>query len=92
MEFPEPQATGFTVYTKTDCSYCVKVKFLLEEFEHTYTAINCDEYLTDKPAFLTFIQGIAGKEHKTFPIVFFDGKYIGGFDNTMHFLRLTACP
>ena len=92
MEFPAPEPTGFTVYTKTDCSYCVKVKILLEEFEQTFTVINCDEYLMDKPAFLTFVQGIAGKEHKTFPIVFFDGKYIGGYDTTMHFLRLSRCP
>jgi len=87
MEFPAPQSTGFTIYTKTDCTYCDRVKFFLEEFNHTFTAINCDEYLTEKAAFLTFIQGLAGKEHKTFPIVFCDAKYIGGFDDTMRFVR-----
>jgi glutaredoxin 3 len=86
MEFPAPQSTGYTIYTKTDCSYCTKVKILLEELGHTYTAVNCDEYLAEKEAFLTFIRGIAAKEHKTFPIIFFDGKYIGGYDDTMRFL------
>lgn len=86
MEFPVPQSTGFTVYTKTDCSYCAKVKLLLETLEYPYTAVNCDEYLAEKEKFLTFIQGIAGKEHKTFPIVFFDGQYIGGYDDTQRFI------
>jgi glutaredoxin len=86
MEFPEPQSTGFTIYTKTNCSYCEKVKLLLETLDHTYTAVNCDEFLAEKEAFLSFIQGIAGKGHKTFPIVFFDGMYIGGYDDTHRFV------
>jgi len=86
MEFPVPNPTGFTVYAKTNCSYCAKVKFLLETLEYSYTAVNCDEFLAEKEAFLTFVQSIAGKDHKTFPIVFFDGQYIGGYDDTQRFI------
>jgi glutaredoxin len=86
MEFQAPHPTGFSIYTKTDCFYCRKLKILLRALNYTYTAVNCDEYLAEKEKFLTFIQSIAGKEHKTFPVVFFDGQYIGGFDDTKRFI------
>lgn len=89
MEFPEPVASGFTVYGKSGCSYCTKVKALLTEYEQEFTYVNCDEFLVEKEAFLAFIQGIAEKEHKTFPIIFRSKAFIGGYMDTLEFLRNT---
>jgi glutaredoxin len=89
MEFTAPDSTDFhyTIYGKTDCTYCVKVKELLTSFNEQYTYINCDEYLlNDKEAFLKYIKELAGKEHKTFPIVFRDMKLIGGYTDTYKLL------
>jgi glutaredoxin len=83
MDFIIPVPKGYTVYTKTDCQFCTKVKILLEDLELEYTAINCDKYLeADKAAFLEFIKQRAGKEHKTFPMIFHNGVFIGGFMDT----------
>lgn len=87
MEFTAPVSSGFTVYGKTDCPYCVKVKDLIAEYNEKIIYVNCDEYLVaDKDAFLAFIKAQAGKEHKTFPIVFYDGKFVGGYTDTIQFM------
>jgi glutaredoxin len=46
--------------------------------------INCDEYiLDDKQKFLNYIETIAEKPVKLFPMVFLNGKYIGGYIETL---------
>jgi thioredoxin reductase (NADPH)/glutaredoxin 3 len=83
MEFTEPSSEGYTIYSKSGCTYCTKVKELLKILELPYVMINCDEYLLeDRDGFLAFIQERAGKEYKTFPMVFADGKFLGGFAET----------
>ena len=86
MEFTAPVSSGFTVYGKTDCPYCLKVKDLLAEYNEPMTYVNCDPYLVEKEEFLAFIKAKAGKEHKTFPMVFSDGKFVGGYTDTIQFL------
>lgn len=82
----QPTSEGFTVYTKSGCKYCSMVKELLQEEVVTY--ILSDEYLAaDKEAFLAFIESTGGKDHKTFPMVFFDGKFIGGFTDTLALMK-----
>jgi len=80
-EYPIPSTTGFTVYTKTDCKYCGMVKELLEEEEAQY--VQCDQYLDAKEAFLAFIESKGGKGHKSFPMVFYNGTFVGGFTETL---------
>jgi glutaredoxin len=81
-----PTKQNFTVYTKMNCKYCAKVKELLEH--ETVTYIPSDEFLTlDKEAFLAFIETNGGKGHKTFPMVFYDGTFIGGFTETFAFMK-----
>jgi hypothetical protein len=61
----------------------MRVKELLKLLELPYEMINCDEYLLeDREGFLAFIKERAGKEYKTFPMVFADGKFLGGFSET----------
>lgn len=79
--FPVPSTVGYTVFTNTGCTYCEFVKELLEE--ETFIPVNCDEFLTDqKEAFLVYIEGLVGKPHKTFPMVFYEGRFLGGFTET----------
>jgi glutaredoxin len=84
MEYIEPLAENYTIYTKSGCPNCTKVKKLLEN-EKPLT-VDCDDWLIeDKPAFLDFIREKAGKECKTFPMVFHNSIYLGGFDETVRF-------
>jgi len=83
MNFPKPATSGYTIYTKKSCSFCTKAKFLLSTEIPKPNIISCDEYLTDpqlKTEFLNFIQTLTGGiSHRTFPIVFYNGIFIGGY-------------
>ena len=87
MDFFAPLESGFTIYSKSGCSYCTKVKKLLLDKQIFFVDISCDEYLIeDKESFLSFIKETANKDHKTFPIVFNDAKFIGGFTETQQYI------
>lgn len=89
MSFTFPNKTKFTIYTKSNCKYCTKVKLLLEDNNIAYESINCDDYLiNERDAFLIFIKILAEKEWKTFPMVFNNkAEFVGGFDETEHYLK-----
>jgi glutaredoxin len=86
MGFFKPTIYGYTIYTKSNCPYCTKVKDLLQNVEPQPIIINCDDYLSSndtKEEFLDFIKSInGGVAHRTFPMVFYKGKFIGGFTDT----------
>lgn len=90
MVFASPSKTVFTVYTKSNCPFCTKVKDLLEPWE--CETVLCDDYLQNvsmKESFLRFIKFLAGgKDHRTFPMVFFQGNFIGGFTETKQYIEL----
>ena len=88
--FKKPsEATQYTVYSKSGCPNCKKVKELLKTKNLLFTIIDCDEYLIEtKPEFLQFIQDLTSQEWKTFPIVFNkDSRLIGGFIDTREYLE-----
>jgi hypothetical protein len=61
---------------------------LLNTEEIPVDEICCDYYIAHShPLFFQFIQNICGKEHKTFPIVFLDGEFIGGYTETKSFIH-----
>jgi len=83
MDFFKPTSDGYTIYTKSRCSFCTKAKILLEEENHVI--VDCDEYLIDentKQQFLQFMETLIGKSYRTFPMIFKDGDFIGGFSET----------
>lgn len=84
MEIINPDSTSFTVYSKSGCPHCTTVKKLIKDKHFFVNEVNCDEYLLeDKEAFLKFIEELAGTSHKTFPIVFYKGKFVGGLTDTI---------
>lgn len=86
--FPHPIESGYTIYTKRNCPYCTKVKLLLDSETPTY--INCDSFLVApemKDRFLAFICEVAGRPYATFPMVFHNGVFIGGYSDTVEILR-----
>lgn len=83
MNIEKPSQIGFTVYSKTNCSYCTKVKQLLSDNKIFFLEIQSDDYLLeDKEAFLSFIKEITEIEYRTFPMVFNNNQFIGGFTDT----------
>jgi glutaredoxin len=89
MIFEEPNEKKFTIYSKSGCINCRKVKDLLKKENLEYEIIDCDDYLLDnKEDFLSFIQSYTSKEWKKFPIVFYDKQFIGGLEETIIFLNI----
>ena len=87
--FVPPSQEGFTIYTKSNCPFCDKVKILFMNNNPQPNYINCDEYLNGnyRDTFLHFIKQYTVREHRTFPMVFLKGEFIGGFTETIEFMN-----
>jgi glutaredoxin len=92
QEFENPKIIGYTVYSKSGCPNCTKVKKYLTEVNAPVNIVDCDEYLIEtKDEFLKFIEENAGKSVRMFPIVFFERKFVGGYYETEnHYNMLNA--
>jgi len=87
MEIEAPSEHNFTIYSKSGCINCRKVKDLLKKDNIEYEIIDCDDYLLeDKENFLLFIQSYSNIEWRSFPMVFHNGKFIGGLNETINYL------
>jgi glutaredoxin len=88
MEIMKPTNTGFTVYSKSNCMNCKKIKKILLENNFFFIDVVCDEFvIEDKTAFLLFIAEQANTEVKQFPIIFNNGEFIGGFAETKEYIE-----
>jgi glutaredoxin len=88
--YPEPtmDPTIFTIYSKNKCLYCKKVKKILQEQSLPFLEIECDVFLAEnKDAFLKHLRDLAGVQVRTFPMVFHQGMFIGGFEDTQEYLH-----
>ena len=45
IQFELPSKNGFTVYSKSGCPNCSKVKNLLKERNLLFNIIDCDDYI-----------------------------------------------
>jgi len=80
LEIPNTPSL-YTVYTKSKCSYCDKIKELMEQCNENVNYILCDEWLTTKRIlFLNIMRVKTQKDEITFPLVFYEGTYIGGWN------------
>ena len=80
-----PSATGYTIYSKSECVYCERVKLILEH--EKVTVYSCDEMLDrDRNGFLAHMDSLTERVHRTFPFVFHNGVFIGGCDDTKTYL------
>lgn len=84
MEITPPQTFGVTIYTKSKCNYCKRVKLLVPQA----VIVSADAYLEqNREGFLTFMDELTGKTHRTFPMVFWNNRFIGGYDETKQYLK-----
>ncbi len=87
MEFEKPYKCGFTIYSKSGCPNCLKVKALLKDKNLIFNIVDCDEYLIeDKENFLLFIEDLTKKTCRVFPLVFNDEIFIGGYNETKEYI------
>jgi len=81
-----PTDQGYTIYSKSGCVNCEKAKKKVEEAKRPLLYINCDEELIeDRKVCLATLKLFAGDDITQFPVIFFDGNYIGSWkDLTLH--------
>ena len=89
MDFPEPKKGQFTVYSKSGCINCVNVKTILKEKKLVFNVVDCDEFILEtKKELLSFIQTLIGQEYNKFPIDFDNNKFIGGYNDTIKYVKV----
>lgn len=87
LNIPFPNQIGYTIYSKSGCKNCSLAKSLLINKKINFFLINCDDFLIDyKNEFLNFMEKIIKKSYKMFPMIFYDGKFIGGYKELEDFL------
>jgi glutaredoxin len=84
--YPQPSKTMYTIYSKSNCKYCEKVKDYFADIGFEYNIILCDDFLVkNKVEFLEFIESMSGIPYNTFPIVFHKGGFVGGYNDTLKY-------
>ena len=69
---------GYTILTKTGCKWCDKIKELLPSAHY----ILCSTNVASRDAFFKEVDALSGTKPRTFPMVFFNQQYIGGYEDT----------
>ena len=72
---------NFTVYSKEGCSFCYKVKQVLELTGSNFVVYNLGEHFTREEFYAEFGEG------STFPQVICDDQKLGGCTDTVKFLK-----
>lgn len=78
-----PPVNGITVYSKEQCSYCIKTKSLLSNKNIPFTEIKLNPedqlYTNSRNELISMSQG-----HSTFPWIFIGDDFLGGFRELVH--------
>ena len=83
MDFKNP-VDGYFIYTKSNCKYCKNVKKLVPNAR----IVNSDDYLKEnRDNFLEFVDKLSGKKPRTFPMVFLNKRFIGGYTETKDYIE-----
>ena len=83
MNIPNPANDSYTIYSKSGCLYCTKAKVLLQNEHVPPLYVNCDEFLLEsKEEFLNLMTSLIGYEYRTFPMIFKNGIFVGGYTET----------
>ena len=87
-DYSNNPTSEYIIYTKSGCDFCRKLKNLLILENKKFTEINCDQQLVqNKNQFLSSIKKMTGREWKTFPIVFINTVFIGGYTETARYIE-----
>jgi|TARA_B110000091_G_scaffold183193_1_gene201735 glutaredoxin len=82
-----PFDNGYFMYTKSNCKWCQLAKEKLP----SVVGYNVDKHLTtDKQDFLKKVAEISGAEPTTFPMVFYNGIFLGGCTESLQHLELIS--
>ncbi len=88
VPFPSTQTDTFTAYVRSGCSYCANLMEIFKNNHSSTIIINCDPYIRqNKPKFLEEMNSRLAVAWATFPMVFYNGVFIGGYTETIQYLQ-----
>lgn len=76
-QFKKPASRDYTIYSISNCKYCVMAK----EHLGSVAVINCDKFVgscRERDNFYNFMRQYTVIPYIHFPMIFKDGKFIGG--------------
>jgi glutaredoxin len=85
--YKKPTKTNYTIYTISDCKYCVMAKAHINKISTKSTKsikctnVNCDKFVgscRERDNFYKFMKQYTVIPYIHFPMIFKDGKFIGG--------------
>jgi glutaredoxin len=83
---------GFVVYSKNECRFCELSKQVLLDEGFPYQIVMCDNWLEqDREGFLKRMEEKIGKEYKTFPMVFYKERFVGGYKELLKKVEELSC-
>ena len=86
MNIPRPASDSYTIYSKSGCLYCTQAVVLLKNEQVSPLYVDCDEFLLEnKEEFLKLMKSLIGYEYRTFPMIFKNGHFIGGYTKSKEF-------
>jgi len=89
MEFELPSELGYTIYSKSGCKFCTKLKNILKNNQIPFRIIDCDDYLVeDKEQFILFMKQFTKRNFVSFPILFNDKVCIGDYNKSLQHLHI----
>ncbi len=87
---------SFEVYSKPNCQYCTKAKYLLEKREQKFVVIDIasgsiEDQVLAREQLIDRVVNATGNTPQTMPQIFYAGDYIGGYnDLEAHFAAIDA--
>ena len=79
--YKKPTNANYTIYSISDCKYCVMAKSHIKKNSAKCTNVNCDKFLEscrERDNFYKFMKQYTVIPYIHFPMIFKNGKFIGG--------------
>jgi len=80
-KYKKPTKANYTVYSISNCKYCVMAKDHLKKKATKCTTVQCDKYLAscrERDNFYKFMKEHTVIPYMHFPMIFKNGKFVGG--------------
>ncbi len=82
MMYTKPANTGYTIYTISECNFCKMAKEYIAKTKKNTKIVKCDAYIETsrkRDEFYAFIRQYTSIPYVYFPMIFYNGKFVGGY-------------
>ena len=91
--YKKPTNVNYTIYSISNCKYCVMAKEHINKKTTECTIINCDKFIgscRERDNFYNFMKQYTIIPYIHFPMIFKDGKFVGGLKELLNIRESTT--